>query len=72
MRRRGREGADGRAADRRMSLRLSWLTWAKAADWADEQDRRREAEQRRFAQERLRLELESLYALPALTSRDRA
>jgi hypothetical protein len=67
---RGRKGANRRAvaASRRSRLRPSWLRWKQAADFADEQDRRREAEQRRFAQERVRLELESLYALPPWTA----
>jgi hypothetical protein len=67
---RGRKGADRRAAAarRRSRLRPSWLTWKQATDFANEQDRRRETEQRRFAQERVRVELESLYALPPWTA----
>jgi hypothetical protein len=44
----------------------------QALDWADEQDRWRELEQRHFAHERVRLELESLYALPSFTRQERA
>jgi len=39
--------------------------WKQAVDWAHEQDTRRAAEQERFARQRVLLQLETLWMMPA-------
>jgi hypothetical protein len=56
-----------RAADRFSGLRIAWPNWREPADWARDQEKLRAAERGRFAQERLRLELEALWAAPAFS-----
>jgi hypothetical protein len=61
-------GDHDRRSGRNLMPRLAvLLSWRQAAEWLHEQDRRRAAEQRRFARERVRLELEALWDLPAST-----
>jgi hypothetical protein len=55
-----------RAADRLSGLG-TWPGLKQAADWARDQEKLRAAEQRRFVQERLRLELEALWAAPSFS-----
>ncbi|HEX3875248.1 MAG TPA: hypothetical protein VHW26_13935 [Solirubrobacteraceae bacterium] len=59
-----RPDCDG-GRSRLVRLKIARLRWNEAVNWAHEQERRREAEQARFARERVRLELEAAWAMPA-------
>jgi hypothetical protein len=67
-RRQGAEHRGPRDPGRRFpKLRAAWSSWKRAVDRASEPERLRQAEQRRFAGERLVLDLETLWKLPAFS-----
>jgi len=50
--------------------RVTWSRWMRAVDWAEHEDRLREARRMRSEQDRVRLDLEAVWAMPAWTASD--